>query len=71
VVAIGILKKEGHTVTFMQYVKIGAIVVLVQLILATGYLFAASKYTDLLKQKNPEGNEAQVLPHDNNSSEGH
>ena len=43
VVAIGILKKEGHNVTFMQYVKIGAIVVLVQLTLATGYLFGASK----------------------------
>jgi len=43
VVAIGILKKEGHKITFMQYVKIGAIVVLVQLTLATGYLFGASK----------------------------
>ncbi len=41
VVAIGILKKEGHNITFMQYVKIGAIVVLVQLALATGYLFGA------------------------------
>ena len=71
VVAIGILKKEGHTVTFLQYVKIGAIVVLVQLTLATGYLFAASKYTDLLKQKNPTGKEAQAFLHDNNSSDGH
>ena len=43
VVAIGILKKEGHNITFMQYVKIGAIVVLVQLALATGYLFGAEK----------------------------
>ncbi|MDA7618530.1 ArsB/NhaD family transporter [bacterium] len=43
VVAIGILKKEGHPITFMQYVKIGAIVVLVQLLLATGYLFGAEK----------------------------
>ena len=41
VVAIGILKKEGHNITFMQYVKIGAIVVLVQLALATDYLFGA------------------------------
>ena len=41
VVAIGILKKESHNITFMQYVKIGAIVVLVQLALATGYLFGA------------------------------
>ena len=43
VVAISILKREGHTVTFMQYVKIGIVVVLVQLSLATGYLFAADK----------------------------
>ena len=43
VVAISILKRAGHTVTFMQYVKIGAVVVLVQLSLATGYLFAADK----------------------------
>ena len=43
VVAIGILKKEGHNITFMQYVKIGAIVVLVQLTLATAYLFGAEK----------------------------
>ena len=43
VVAIGNLKTEGHNVTFMQYVKIGAIVVLVQLLLATGYLFGAEK----------------------------
>ena len=43
VVAIGILKKQGFAVTFMQYVKIGAVVVLVQLALATGYLFAAEK----------------------------
>ena len=43
VVAIAILKKEGHKVTFMQYVKIGAVVVLVQLTLASAYLFAADK----------------------------
>ena len=50
VVAIGILKKEGHAITFMQYVKIGAIVVLVQLVLATGYLFGAEKI-GLIKNK--------------------
>ena len=52
VVAIGILKKEGHNITFMQYVKIGAIVVLVQLTLATGYLFGAEK-VGLIKKLDP------------------
>ena len=41
VVATGILHKEGHNITSMQYVKIGAIVVLVQLALAAGYQFGA------------------------------
>ena len=53
VVAIGILKKEGHNVTFMQYVKIGAIVVLVQLSLATAYLFGAEKI-GLIQKLNPK-----------------
>ena len=52
VVAIGILKKEGHNITFMQYVKIGAIVVLVQLALATSYLFGAEKI-GLIKKLDP------------------
>jgi Na+/H+ antiporter NhaD/arsenite permease-like protein len=43
VVAIGILKKEGHNITFMQYVKIGAIVVLVQIALATGLFYLVPK----------------------------
>ena len=43
VVAISILKKQGYKITFMQYVKIGAVVVLVQLTLASAYLFAADK----------------------------
>ncbi len=42
-VAIGILKKRATTSSFMQYVKICTIVVLVQLTLATGYLFGAKK----------------------------
>ena len=53
VVAIGILKKEGHNITFMQYVKIGAIVVLVQLTLATAYLFGAEKI-GLIQKLNPK-----------------
>ena len=44
VVAISILKREGHKITFMQYVKIGAVVVLVQLVLASAYLFAVDKF---------------------------
>ena len=43
VVAIAILKREGYKITFMQYVKIGALVVLVQLTLASTCLFAADK----------------------------
>ena len=42
VVAMTILKREGHAMTFMDYVKIGAPIVLVQLALATGYLFLAN-----------------------------
>ena len=73
VVAIGILKKEGHTITFMQYVKIGAIVVLVQLVLATGYLFGAEKI-GLIKNKQfgPENAKTEQLhKHDANGSDGH
>ena len=71
VVAIGILKKEGHNVTFMQYVKIGAIVVLVQLLLATGYLFGAEKI-GLIKKLDPiKAKTEQSNGHDNNSSDGH
>ena len=72
VVAIGILKKEGHTITFMQYVKIGAIVVLVQLVLATGYLFGAEKI-GLIKNKQlgPENAKTEQLhEHDANGSDG-
>ena len=67
VVAIGILKKEGHNITFMQYVKIGAIVVLVQLALATGYLFGAEK-VGLIKKLDPN---AAAHVSDNNSNHGH
>ena len=71
VVAIGILKKEGHNVTFMQYVKIGAIVVLVQLLLATGYLFGAEKI-GLIKKLDPiKPKTEQSNGHDNNGSDGH
>ena len=59
VVAIGILKKQGFAVTFMQYVKIGAVVVLVQLALATGYLFAADK-VGLIPPLNPADANATV-----------
>ena len=67
VVAIGILKKEGYTITFMQYVKIGAIVVLVQLSLATGYLFAAEK---ILIKGNKDKVE-QSIGHNTNGTDGH
>ncbi len=40
VVALTILKKEGHKMSFVEYTKLGAIVVVVQLILATVYLLA-------------------------------
>ena len=70
VVAIGILKKEGHNVTFMQYVKIGAIVVLVQLSLATAYLFGAEKI-GLIKKLDPKA--APLVTHgaDTNGTQGH
>ena len=70
VVAIGILKKEGHNVTFMQYVKIGAIVVLVQLSLATAYLFGAEKI-GLIKKLDPKA--APLVAHgtDANGTQGH
>ena len=70
VVAIGILKKEGHNVTFMQYVKIGAIVVLVQLSLATAYLFGAEKI-GLIKKLDPKA--APLVAHgaDTNGTQGH
>ena len=68
VVAIGILKKEGHNITFMQYVKIGAIVVLVQLALATGYLFGAEKI-GLIKKLDPNNKAEQA--HDPNSNDSH
>ena len=61
VVAIGILKKEGHNITFMQYVKIGAIVVLVQLALATGYLFGAEKI-GLIKKLDPSKVKIEQTP---------
>ncbi|RMG07777.1 MAG: hypothetical protein D6731_23045 [Planctomycetota bacterium] len=41
VVAISILKKEGKKVSFMGYVKLGAPIVLLQLGLASAYLFLA------------------------------
>ena len=68
--AIGILKKEGHNVTFMQYVKIGAIVVLVQLSLATAYLFGAEKI-GLIKKLDPKA--APLVAHgaDTNGTQGH
>ena len=69
VVAIGILKKEGHNVTFMQYVKIGAIVVLVQLTLATGYLFGAEKI-GLIKKLAPNNNKTEQA-HGSNSNDSH
>ena len=70
VVAIGILKKEGHNITFMQYVKIGAIVVLVQLSLATAYLFGAEKI-GLIKKLDPKA--APLVAHgaDTNGTQGH
>ena len=63
VVAIGILKKEGHNITFMQYVKIGAIVVLVQLALATGYLFGAEKIGLINKLDPDKANIEQTAKH--------
>ena len=70
VVAIGILKKEGHNITFMQYVKIGAIVVLVQLTLATAYLFGAEKI-GLIQKLDPKA--APLVAHgaDTNGTQGH
>lgn len=41
VVAISIMKREGQSISFMAYVKVGAPIVLLQVILATGYLFLA------------------------------
>ncbi len=41
VVAMTIMKREGHSMSFMDYVKIGAPIVVVQLVIATGYLFLA------------------------------
>lgn len=71
VVAIGILKKEGHNVTFMQYVKIGAIVVLVQLALATGYLFGAEK-VGLIKKLDPNKTPITAKTGDHNGTDdGH
>ena len=71
VVAIGILKKEGHNVTFMQYVKIGAIVVLVQLTLATGYLFGAEKI-GLIKKLDPDKPTINAKAGDHNGTDdGH
>jgi len=66
VVAIGILKKEGHNVTFMQYVKIGAIVVLVQLTLATGYLFGAEKVGLIKKMNTEKASTEEVQGHGSN-----
>ena len=68
VVAIGILKKAGHNITFMQYVKIGAIVVLVQLILATGYLFTADK-TGLIAKKDKTEQAADQIATDANATD--
>ena len=71
VVAIGILKKEGNNVTFMQYAKIGAIVVLVQLLLATGCLFGAEKIS-LIKKLDPiKAKTEQSGGHDKNGSHEH
>lgn len=42
VVAISIMKREGKGIGFLSYVKIGAPIVLMQVALATGYLFLAS-----------------------------
>ena len=71
VVAIGILKKEGHNITFMQYVKIGAIVVLVQLTLATGYLFGAEK-VGLIKKLDPNKTPITAKAGDHNGTDdGH
>ena len=70
VVAIGILKKEGHNITFMQYVKIGAIVVLVQLTLATAYLFGAEKI-GLIKKLDPKAAPLAAHGADANGTQGH
>ena len=70
VVAIGILKKEGHNITFMQYVKIGAIVVLVQLTLATAYLFGAEKI-GLIQKLDPKAAAAAGHVTDDNGTHGH
>jgi hypothetical protein len=59
VVAISILKKQGYKITFMQYVKIGAVVVLVQLTLASAYLFAADKAGIIPKMSNKDGSPAK------------
>jgi Na+/H+ antiporter NhaD/arsenite permease-like protein len=70
VVAIGILKKEGHNITFMQYVKIGTIVVLVQLTLATAYLFGAEKI-GLIKKLDPKAAPLAAHGADANGTQGH
>ena len=70
VVAIGILKKEGHNITFMQYVKIGAIVVLVQLTLATAYLFGAEKI-GLIQKLDPKAAATAGHVTDDNGTHGH
>ena len=38
VVAMSVMKKEGHAMGFLEYVKIGAPIVAIQLVLATLYL---------------------------------
>ena len=68
VVATGILKKEGHNITFMQYVKIGAIVVLVQLALATGLFYLVEKKWDLLRNRTQAKPKLSRLP---NIDQGH
>jgi Na+/H+ antiporter NhaD/arsenite permease-like protein len=70
VVAIGILKKEGHNITFMQYVKIGAIVVLVQLTLATAYLFGAEKI-GLIEKLDPKAAPLAAHGADANGTQSH
>jgi Na+/H+ antiporter NhaD/arsenite permease-like protein len=47
VVAISIMKREGHSISFLGYVKVGAPIVLMQVALATLYLFLVA-YLGLL-----------------------
>jgi Na+/H+ antiporter NhaD/arsenite permease-like protein len=45
VVALTIMKKHGLKITFLEFVKIGAVFALVQLVLASGYLLILQQIT--------------------------